>query len=146
MPVSHFISAAPASPAPGGPPTPAETMSARCSPPPPGGTPRHPPPPRSAAARPAAGRQQQRVVRQQRVVVEPHALLAPQDLAYPPPELRVHLVRGEELRRTDDQPLALERAGQVLLRQRRPLVRQPRLIAHHAELPRKAPEIGRAHV
>src|SRR5438270_603966 len=142
MPFSHSIPAALASSSAGATPTATMTMSAGCSPPSSVSTARTRPlrgPAATARARPAAGRQQQRVVRQQRVVVEPHALLAPQDLAHPPPELRVHLVRGEELRRTDDQPLALERAGQVLLRQRRPLVRQPRLIAHHAELPRKAP-------
>ena len=85
---------------------------------------------RREPARPAAGREQQRVVRQHRVIVEPHALLAPPDLVHAPAQLRLHLVLGEELRRADDQALALERAGQVLLRQRRPLVRQPRLIAH----------------
>jgi len=93
---------------------------------------------RCEPARPAAGREQQRVVRQHRVVVEPHALLAPQDLADAPAQQRLYLVLGEELRRADHQPLALERAGQVLLRQWRPLVRQPRLIAHERQLSREA--------
>ncbi len=93
---------------------------------------------RREPARTTAGSQHQCVVGQHQPVIEPHVLLARRDLAHAPPELSVHLAFGEELRRSDEQPLALERAGQVFLRQRRALVRQPRLIAHHRQLSRKA--------
>ncbi len=87
------------------------------------------------APRPAAGRDEQRVIRQHAPVIEPHALLAPQDLLNAPAGLHLDPVLGEELRRAQQQPLALEGARQVLLRERRALVGKPRLIANDGEAP-----------
>ncbi len=94
--------------------------------------------------RPAAGREHQRVVRQHPrrhpAARAARARAMSRDAAA---EVRLHLVLGEELRRTDEQPLALERAGQVLLRQRRALVRQPGLFADQRQLSREAPAAQR---
>ena len=90
------------------------------------------------APRAAAGGEQQRVVGQHQLVVEAHVALARGDVGDAPAPVGLHAVVGEELRRADREPLALERAGQVLLRQRRALVGHPRLIADQGQLPRVA--------
>ena len=56
------------------------------------------------------------------------------DVGDAPAEVRVHLMLGEELRRAQQQALALERSGEVLLGQRRALIRQPRLLADQRQL------------
>ena len=83
----------------------------------------------AASARPAAGGEQQGVVGEHQAVVQAHVPLAARDGVDAPAEVRGHVVLGEELRRTDQQTLALEAPGEVLLRQRRALVGKPGLLA-----------------
>ena len=64
--------------------------------------------------------------------------LAAGDVRDAPTEVRGDGVLGEELGRADQQPLALEGTGEVLLRQRRALVGQPGLLADEGELAREA--------
>jgi hypothetical protein len=90
------------------------------------------------AAWPAAGGEQERVVGQREPVVQAHVPRARRDVGDAPAEVRGDLVLGVELRRPDEQPLALHSASQILLGQRRPLVGQPRFIPHQGELPREA--------
>ena len=95
------------------------------------------------ATRTAAGGEQQRVVRQDQAVIEPHVSFAARNVGHPLSEMRRDRMLGKESRRPDEETLALEAAGEVLLRERRPLVRRPRIITDEGQLSRKAPATQR---
>src|SRR5579862_580055 len=88
--------------------------------------------------RPAARREYQCVVLDQSAVIEPHALLAAQYLADAPPAQYLHAVLAVVLGWSQQQPVTLERTGQILLGERWALIGKPRLIAHQAQLSREA--------
>src|SRR5262249_56843667 len=95
------------------------------------------------AARPAAGREQQRIEGQHDAVVEAYVPALRGDLGDPPPEVRGDAMVGEELLWADEEPLALDAAGEVLLRERRALIGEPPLLAHHPEAAAVAPAAQR---
>jgi len=71
-------------------------------------------------------------------IVEPHALLAPPDLADAPAQLRLHPGAREELRRADCQALRARARRPVLSSTAAAVgLGQPRLIAHQRQLPPK---------
>ncbi len=86
----------------------------------------------------AAGRQQEAVVRNGRAIVEPDAVVRAGQLDDAPPSAYLHPVVPIEVGGTNEQPLPLQRAGEILLGQRRPLVGHPGLFAHDDQLPREA--------
>ena len=88
--------------------------------------------------RPAADAQQQVVVGELAAVVEPDAPRAAVDGRHAHAEPRLDAVLLVEVRAAQPQPLALELAGEVFLRQRRAVVGQVGLVAHQHDRARVA--------
>src|SRR4029077_20714653 len=91
----------------------------------------------------AAGREHQGVVRQELAVIQAQALLAAFDCGYAATEAHRYLVVSEELLGANVETLALERAGQILLGERRALIRQPGFLPHDSHSSGVAPAAQR---
>jgi hypothetical protein len=88
--------------------------------------------------RTAASRQKECVVRKHRTVVQPDATRNTRNFLDPATEVRLDRVLRVEVKRPQLQALPVQCACQVFLRQGRALIRQPRLVADHSQLPREA--------